>query len=429
MLKNSVSVYLGLSASELSTNLWNYPFASILLGNMASSACDSPNYWVKLITGGPVLNRLQIFSLENLVLKVLQLTVGCCLSTTLLLAKESTSNPNILCSEPNKKKLIQQFQQIDLDIKFVDDFCQRFGPTHSKIPHNFGKKINILLPNKKLQLQSFSRGLQQRKFLNEENKQKKLASEQIWMAVFTSQEPTTTDALSSKESYYQESDYPENLKNNVSLDNNSVYQQDTNNFIEKNHHFNKTGAPKWDFSSGLIWQLNIGQAKTSFFETDKGARLEGNHLEIRLQKFLTPLLLSGISQSYRNQQGILRKMNLTRAIDLEQFQLLGNLGIAWEANNDLGLRGGLMGGWSENRLSYQLQKDEKAYFSDSIENGQFTWGFEFGPTFKFMERWRVGLRWQKHNSITAVRFAEGNKATLHPLHTYLIWAEYIVETR
>ena len=311
MLKNSVSVYLGLSASELSTNLWNYPFASILLGNMASSACDSPNYWVKLITGGPVLNRLQIFSLENLVLKVLQLTVGCCLSTTLLLA----------------------------------------------------------------------------------------------------------------------SDHPENLKNNVSLDNNSVYQQDTNNFIEKNHHFNKTGAPKWDFSSGLIWQLNIGQAKTSFFETDKGARLRGNHIEIRLQKFLTPLLLSGISQSYRNQQGILRKMNLTRAIDLEQFQLLGNLGIAWEANNDLGLRGGLMGGWSENRLSYQLQKDEKAYFSDSIENGQFTWGFEFGPTFKFMERWRVGLRWQKHNSITAVRFAEGNKATLHPLHTYLIWAEYIVETR
>ncbi len=376
-----------------------------------------------------MLNRLQIFSLENLVLKVLQLTMGCCLSTTILLAKEPTSDPNILCSEPDRKELIQQSQQIDLDIKFVGDFCRRFGPSYSRIAQNYGTKINILLPGKKSQSKSSSRGLQLRKFLNEENKQEKIASEQILMAVLTSEGLTTTDSLSSQESYYQESDHPENLKNNVILNNPSVYQQDTNNFIENNDHSNKTGAVKWDFSSGLIWQLNIGQAKTSFFETDTGTRLKGNHLEIRLQKFLTPLLFSGISQSYRNQRGTLRRMNLTRSIDLEQFQLLGNFGIAWEADNGLGLRGGLVGGWSENRLNYRLQEDGKAYFSDSIENGQSTWGFEFGPTFKFMKRWRAGLRWQKHNSITTVRFAEGNKATLHPLHTYLIWAEYIVETR
>ena len=89
------------------------------------------------------------------------------------------------------------------------------------------------------------------------------------MAVFTSEELTTTDALSSQESHYQESDYPENLKDNVILNNPSVYQQNINNFIERNDHSNKTGDVKWDFSSGLIWQINIGQAKTSFLRQIK----------------------------------------------------------------------------------------------------------------------------------------------------------------
>ncbi|MDG2196780.1 MAG: autotransporter outer membrane beta-barrel domain-containing protein [SAR324 cluster bacterium] len=362
--------------------------------------------------------------MENLVLKVIQFVIVFCLSSAVLSAKDPTSDPNILCSEPERKELVQQFQQMDLDVKFIADFCERFAPSDPSSQKNSKTKTSFLSPKKKLLRQ----GVRLRQLSSEENDQAKQTSEQMLMALLTSKE-LASGASVPGESYYQKGDNPEILQNNINLKNRSVYQLNPNNFIESNDLSTKLGEGNWDFSSGIIWQLNLGQAKTSFFETDTGTTLKGNHLEVRLQRFFTPLLLSGISQSYRKQRGTLRKTSLTKSIDLEQFQLLGNFGIAWEADNGLGLRGSLMGGWSENRLNYRLQEDDKAYFSDSIDNGQFTWGFEFGPTFKLMERWRAGMRWQKQNSITTVRFAEGNKATLHPLQTYLIWAEYIVETR
>ena len=392
---------------------------------MASSVCDSPDYWVKLITGGPVPNFLLTYPLGNLMQRVIQFIIIVCISSSLLLAKDPTSSPNILCSEPDRQELVQQFQQVDLEVEFVADFCKKFVPNYSRIPQKNKTKTKFLSHNQK----SLRNRVQPHKLPNEDNEQGKLDPEQVLMAIFNSKDLTASGTSASLESYDQENDNPEILQNSVILKNQLISQIDTKDFTENNNHSTKSEDAKWDFSSGLIWQLNLGQAKTSFFETDTGTRLKGNHQEIRLQKFLTPILLLGVSQSYRNQKGTLRKKSLTRSVDLEQLQLLGNFGIAWEADNGLGLRGGLMGGWSENRLNYRLQEDEKAYFSDSIDNGQFTWGFEFGPTFKLVERWRAGLRWQKQNSITTVRFAEGNKATLHPLYTYSIWAEYIVETR
>ena len=180
-----------------------------------------------------------------------------------------------------------------------------------------------------------------------------------------------------------------------------------------------------EFDSELAWQLSLGRIETSFYESDFGTKLRGNHLEFRLQRFFTPLILLGIAQSYRRQNGKLHREFLSRRVDLEQLQFTGSLGIATESENGIGLHGGLIGGWSENRLNYRLYENGKSYFSDSIDNGQFIWGFEFGPFIRFLYRWKIGLRFQQQNSITTVRFAEGHKARLHPLHSYLVWVEYI----
>ncbi len=187
----------------------------------------------------------------------------------------------------------------------------------------------------------------------------------------------------------------------------------------------ETYPEEFDSLSKLAWQLSLGRIETSFYESDSGTKLRGNHIEFRLQRFFTPLILLGMAQSYRRQNGTLHRELLSRRIDLEQLQFTGSLGIATESENGLGLRGSLIGGWSENRLNYRLYENGKSYFSDSIDNGQFIWGFEFGPFIRFLNRWKIGLRLQQQNSTITVRFAEGHKATLHPLHSYLVWAEYI----
>ena len=191
------------------------------------------------------------------------------------------------------------------------------------------------------------------------------------------------------------------------------------------HGLKETSYKDFGHTSELAWQLSLGRIETSFYESDSGTKLRGNHLEFRLQRFFTPLIQLGIAQSYRRQNGTLHRELLSRRVDLEQLQFTGSLGITTESENGLGLRGGLIGGWSENRLNYRLYENGKSYFSDSIDNGQFVWGFEFGPSIRFLNRWKIGLRLQQQNSITTVRFAEGHKATLHPLHSYLVWVEYI----
>jgi len=102
------------------------------------------------------------------------------------------------------------------------------------------------------------------------------------------------------------------------------------------HSLKETSFKEFDPTSELAWQLSLGSIETSFYESDSGTKLRGNHLEFRLQRFFTPLILLGIAQSYRRQNGTLLREFLSRRVDLEQLQFTGSLGIATESENGLG---------------------------------------------------------------------------------------------
>jgi len=382
-----------------------------------------------------VLHLPSTSQLGNFILKVSQLIITFLCTNSLLSAQEPITDPKILCSQPERKELVLQFQKLGLDTKFVSDFCQRFSQDQIEIK-----------PREKTK-----RGL--------------LSIEQIWAANQLQGKVNAVPSEVGQINSVETTSSPDFLLVSVSesIDNRdrlvaSVADQSYENFADINkspvgnegmassrqgseeivisqkissdnhssfHGLKETSLKEFDPTSELAWQLSLGRIETSFYESDSGTKLRGNHLEFRLQRFFTPLIQMGIAQSYRRQNGTLHRELLSRRVDLEQLQFTGSLGIATESENGLGLRGGLIGGWSENRLNYRLYENGKSYFSDSIDNGQFVWGFEFGPSIRFLNRWKIGLRLQQQNSITTVRFAEGHKATLHPLHSYLVWVEYI----
>ncbi len=371
--------------------------------------------------------------LGNFILKVFQLIITFLCTNSLLSAQEPITDPKILCSQPERKELVLQFQKLGLDTKFVSDFCQRFSQDQIEIrPRE--KTTRGLISIKQIwsanQLQGEVALVPSD--VEQINSVETIPSPDFLLASAVSDRIDSLVASGTDQSHENFADFNKNpveiegiassrqesaeivISQRISSDDHSSFDGSTETYLEE-----------FDSLSELAWQLSLGRIETSFYESDSGTKLRGNHLEFRLQRFFTPLIIFGIAQSYRRQNGVLHRELLSRRVDLEQLQFTSSLGIVTETENGLGLHGGLIGGWSENRLNYRLYENGKAYFSDSIDNGQIIWGFEFGPSIRFLNRWKIGLRLQKQNSITTVRFAEGHKATLHPLHSYLVWAEYI----
>ena len=373
--------------------------------------------------------------LGNFILKVSQLIITFLCTNSLLSAQEPIIDPKILCSQPERKELVLQFQKLGLDTKFVSDFCQRFAQDQIEIKPREKTKRGLLsieqiwaanqlqgkvnaVPSEVGQINSVETTSSPDFLLvsvsesidNRDRLVASVADQSYENFADINKSPVGNEGMASSRQGSEEIV----ISQKISSDNHSSFQG-----------LKETSYKDFDSTSELAWQLSLGRIETSFNESDSGTKLRGNHLEFRLQRFFTPLIQMGIAQSYRRQNGTLHRELLSRRVDLEQLQFTGSLGIATESENGLGLRGGLIGGWSENRLNYRLYENGKSYFSDSIDNGQFVWGFEFGPSIRFLNRWKIGLRLQQQNSITTVRFAEGHKATLHPLHSYLVWVEYI----
>ena len=371
--------------------------------------------------------------LGNLIRRVSLLVITFLCTNSLLIAQGPTTDPKILCSQLERKELVLQFNKMGLDTKFVSDFCQRFAQDQIEIrPRE--KTTRGLISIKQIwsanQLQGEVALVPSD--VEQINSVETIPSPDFLLASAVSDRIDSLVASGADQSYENFADFSKNpveiegiassrqesaeivISQRISSDDHSSFDGSTETYLEE-----------FDSLSELAWQLSLGRIETSFYESDSGTKLRGNHLEFRLQRFFTPLIILGIAQSYRRQNGVLHRELLSRRVDLEQLQFTSSLGIVTETENGLGLHGGLIGGWSENRLNYRLYEKGKAYFSDSIDNGQIIWGFEFGPSIRFLNRWKIGLRLQKQNSITTVRFAEGHKATLHPLHSYLVWAEYI----
>ena len=372
--------------------------------------------------------------LGNFILKVSQLIITFLCTNSLLSAQEPIIDPKILCSQPERKELVLQFQKLGLDTKFVSDFCQRFAQDQIEIKPREKTKRGLLsieqiwaanqlqgkvnaVPSEVGQINSVETTSSPDFLLvsvsesidNRDRLVASVADQSYENFADINKSPVGNEGMASSRQGSEEIV----ISQKISSDNHSSFQG-----------LKETSYKDFDSTSELAWQLSLGRIETSFNESNSGTKLRGNHLEFRLQRFFTPLIQMGIAQSYRRQNGTLHRELLSRRVDLEQLQFTGSLGITTESENGLGLRGGLIGGWSENRLNYRLYENGKSYFSDSIDNGQFVWGFEFGPSIRFLNRWKIGLRLQQQNSITTVRFAEGHKATLHPLHSYLVWVEY-----
>ena len=369
--------------------------------------------------------------LGYLILKVSLLIITFLCSNSLLTAQGPTTDPKTLCSQPERKELVLQFKKMGLDTKFVSDFCQRFAQDQIEIrPRE--KTTRGLVSIKQIwsanQLQGEVAPVPSD--VGQINSDETISSPDFLLASAVSDRIDSLVASVADQSYENFADINKSPVGSVGMES-SRQESEGIGISQKNltddHPSiddSKVYVEESDSPSNLAWQLSLGKIETSFYESDSGTRLRGNHLEFRLQRFFTPFILLGMAQSYRRQNGTLHRELLSRRVDLEQLQFTGSLGVDIESENGLGLRGGLIGGWSENRLNYRLYENGKSYFSDSIDNGQFVWGFEFGPSIRFLNQWKIGLRLQQQNSITTVRFAEGHKATLHPLHSYLVWAEY-----
>jgi len=382
-----------------------------------------------------VLHLPSTSQLGNFILKVFQLIITFLCTNSLLSAQEPITDPKILCSQPERKELVLQFQKLGLDTKFVSDFCQRFSQDQIEIKPREKTKRGLL------SIEQIWAANQLRGKVNSvpsevgQINSVETTSSPDFLLVSASESIDNSDHLVASvadQSYENFADINKSPVGNEGMASSRqeseeivISQKITSDNHSSFHGLKETSYKNFDPTSELAWQLSLGSIETSFYESDSGTKLRGNHLEFRLQRFFTPLIQLGIAQSYRRQNGTLHRELLSRRVDLEQLQFTGSLGIATESENGLGLRGGLIGGWSENRLNYRLYENGKSYFSDSIDNGQFVWGFEFGPSIRFLNRWKIGLRLQQQNSITTVRFAEGHKATLHPLHSYLVWVEYI----
>ena len=373
--------------------------------------------------------------LGNFILKVSQLIITFLCTSSLLSAQEPITDPKILCSQPERKELVLQFQKLGLDTKFVSDFCQRFAQDQIEIKPREKTKRGLLSIEQIWAANQLQGGVNADPSEVGQINSVETTSSPDFLFASASESIDNRDRLVASVADQSYENFADINKSPVGSEGMASSRQESEEIVISQkissdnhssfHGLKETSFKDFDPTSELAWQLSLGRIETSFYESDSGTKLRGNHLEFRLQRFFTPLILLGIAQSYRRQNGTLHQELLSRRVDLEQLQFTGSLGIAIESGNGLGLHGGLIGGWSENRLNYRLYENGKSYFSDSIDNGQFVWGFEFGPSIRFLNRWKIGLRLQQQNSITNVRFAEGHKATLHPLHSYLVWAEYI----
>ena len=373
--------------------------------------------------------------LGNLIVKVSLLIITFLCTNSLLTAQGPTTDPKILCSQPERKELVLQFKKMGLDTKFVSDFCQRFAQDQIEIrPEE--KTTRELVSIKQIWAANQLQGevILVPSEVGQINSVETIASPDFLFASAVPNIINNTDRIVASVADRSYENFANINKSPVGSEGMEPSRRESEDIvisqeISSDDHSSfdsskETYLEEFDSLAELAWQLSLGRIETSFYESDSGTKLRGNHLEFRLQRFFTPLIQLGIAQSYRRQNGTLHRELLSRRVDLEQLQFTGSLGIATESENGLGLRGGLIGGWSENRLNYRLYENGKSYFSDSIDNGQFVWGFEFGPSIRFLNQWKIGLRLQQQNSITTVRFAEGHKAKLHPLHSYLVRVEY-----
>ena len=319
-------------------------------------------------------------------------------SITSLTAQGTGSKPNELCSESDRKELIEQFKKFELDVKFAEDFCDRFAPGVKRRP----KPIKIESPNPKAT--------------------EKIPHDQGSEPLSKKEEPaeiadSKNTVVKEPNEIKQPSSSPE-IKNEASaIPENSITEQADVMLPEKSQIQEKPikskdldttqkpsaktptsiptskaiGQQRYASAKSAMWEIGIGTTSTNYSENHQSTKLNGRQYRASLRSPVSADYRWGIVQAYRSQTGSVGDTLFSRDLYWEQWQFGFLAEIFRNFRPGIQLSLGLVGGWEENRLIYTYEDKNLIYFSDLYRNGQPWFGLQFSTSYQVTQKFMIGL--------------------------------------
>ena len=313
--------------------------------------------------------KLIIFTIFLLFIKSLNLV---------LWATESNTDPLVLCSEADRKELIEQFKEFNLDVKFAEDFCDRFAPGVKPIKKKETPKLDsIAKPTAEIEIvkekveETRTEIKTESPADNQQDEMPKISSEKI------------------------EADGDQGVDKKIKSSNEKVVSDATN--LELTPQPPTPKEPDTEIiptKQPLSLQFGWGLPSAKYSEGDVSNSMSGLEIVLQLKKPISSLTLLGFRQSYRNHTGSYQNSTFSRDLFWEQWQLGVSAEIRKNFIQSLVMSAGLFGGWEENRLVYTYEDTSQIYFSDLYKNGQFWWGIDLGLAWNFNEKTALGILWE-----------------------------------
>jgi len=296
-------------------------------------------------------------------------------------AQDIDSKPNTLCSEPDRKELVELYEKYELDVQFAKDFCDRFAPgvqprKRPKIVERAPAPSNTAVATEK-EIPSAEIILEAPEILD-------LAEDKSTQDKLNSTVEARTKEQQADENYFEpassvlESTTEEELTGSIAVE--------TPTEIEP--------TPVLTEKDSLIILVGIGEFKSQYSESGSSVNLSGVQYEAALKFPISSSTQWGLNQSLRRQSGTLNTASYSRDLSWEQWQLGASWEMLTEITKQLQLSIGLSGGWEENRLNYSFEDPGIVYYSDVYQNGQTWWGFGFGLGWQFLQNYRIGAGMQ-----------------------------------
>jgi len=319
-------------------------------------------------------------------------------SITSLTAQGTGSKPNELCSETDRKELIEQFKKFELDVKFAEDFCDRFAPgvklrpqsikiespplkATEKIPQDQGNKP---LSNKEEPTEiadSTNTGIKEPKEIKQPTSSPDIKNE----ADAIPENPRTEQA---EVRLPEKNQIPEKPIKSKDLDTTQKSSANTQTSIPKS---NATNQQRYPSAKSAMWEIGIGTTSTNYSENHQSTKLNGRQYRASLKSHVAEDYRWGIVQAYRSQTGSVGDTLFSRDLYWEQWQLgfLAEIFRNFRPGFELSL--GLVGGWEENRLIYTYEDKNLIYFSDLYRNGQPWFGLQFSTSYQVTQKFMIGF--------------------------------------
>ena len=221
--------------------------------------------------------------LGNLIVKVSLLIITFLCTNSLLTAQGPTTDPKILCSQPERKELVLQFKKMGLDTKFVSDFCQRFAQDQIEIrPRE--KTTRGLVSIKQIWAANQLQGevALVPSDVGQINSVETISSPDFLLASAVSDRIDSPVASVADQSYENFADINKSPVGSEGMEPSKresveiVISQKTSSDDHSSFDSSKeTYLEEFDSLSELAWLLSLGRIEKSFYEIDSGTKLRG----------------------------------------------------------------------------------------------------------------------------------------------------------